>query len=69
MKDELRPHRPPPLPLSAPCWRRRHRCHGCHVVAAIAIAAVSIAAATATAAAVSTPPPAPFPLLLLPLVG
>ncbi len=69
LKDDLRPHRhrPPPLPLSAPCWRRRHRCHGCHVVAAIA--AVAIAAATATAAAVSALPPAPFPLLLLPLVG
>jgi hypothetical protein len=66
-KDDLRPHRPPPLPLSAPCWRRRHHCHGCRVVAAIA--AVAIATATATAAAVSAPPPAPFPQLLLPLFG
>ena len=49
-KDDLRPHRPPPLPLSAPSWRRRHCCHGCHVVAAIA--AIAIAAATATAAAI-----------------
>ena len=43
--------RPPPLPLSAPCWRRRHRCHGCRVVATIAT--VAIAAATVTAAAIS----------------
>ena len=50
-KDDLRPHWPPPLPLSAPCWRRRHRCHGCRVVATIAT--VAIAAATATAAAIS----------------
>ena len=39
------------MPLSAPCWRRRHRCHGCRVVTAIAT--VAIAAATATAVAVS----------------
>ena len=64
MKNDLRPHRPPPLPLSAPGWRRRHHdCHGCRFVAAIVI--VAIAAATAMAAAVSAPPPAPFPLLLL----
>ena len=25
-KDDLCPHRPPPLPLSAPCWCRRHHC-------------------------------------------
>jgi hypothetical protein len=50
-KDDLHPHRPPPLPLSAPCWRRRHRCHGRRIVAAIA--AVTISAATAMAAAVS----------------
>ncbi len=34
-----------------PCWRRRHRCHDCIVVATIAT--VAIAAATATAAAIS----------------
>jgi len=51
MKDDLCPHRPPPLPLSALCWCDRHRCHGCRVV--IAIAAVAIAAATATAATIS----------------
>ncbi len=50
-KDDLRPHRPPPLPLSAPCWRRHHRCHGCRIVDAIAVDA--IAAATAVAAAIS----------------
>ena len=50
-KDDLRPHQPPPLPLSAPCWRRHHRCHGCCLVATIAT--VTIAAATATAAAIS----------------
>ena len=50
-KDDLRPHRPPPLPLLALCWRRRHCCHGCRVAAVIA--AVTIAAATATAAAIS----------------
>ena len=46
-KDDLRPHRPPHLPLSPPYWRRRHRCHGCHVVAAIAIATVSSVIAAA----------------------
>jgi len=51
MKDDLRQHRLPPLPLSAPCWCRHHHCHGCRIVTAIA--AVAIAAATATAAAVS----------------
>ena len=50
-KDDLHPHWPPPLPLSAPCWCHRHCCHGHHVVAAIA--AVAIDAATATAASVS----------------
>ena len=50
-KDDLRPHRPPPLPLSVPCWRRHHRCHGCRVV--VTIAAITIATATATAATVS----------------
>ncbi len=45
------PHLPSPLPLSALCWCRRHRCHGCRFVAAIA--AVAIAAATDTAAAIS----------------
>ena len=37
-KDDLRPHQPPPVPLSAPCWHRHHRCHGCRVVPAIATA-------------------------------
>ena len=52
-KDDLRPHRPPPLPLSlsAPCWLCRHRCHGCRVVATIVT--VAIAAATAAAAVIS----------------
>ncbi len=50
-KDDLRPHRLPPLPLSVPCWHRHHRCHGCRVVATIAT--VAIAAATATAAVIS----------------
>ena len=50
-KDDLRPQWPPPLPLLAPCWRRRYRCHGCRVVTAIALFA--IATATATAAAIS----------------
>ena len=50
-KDDLHPHRPPPLPLSVPYWHRRHRWHGCRVVATIAT--VAIAAATATAATVS----------------
>jgi len=60
-KDDLHPHRTPPLTLLAPCWRCLLCCHGCHVVAAIAT--VTIAAATATL------PPAPFLLLLLPLFG
>ena len=60
-KDDLRPHRMPPLTLLAPCWCRLHRCHGCHVVATIAT--ITIAPATATL------PPAPFLLLLLPLFG
>ena len=51
MKDDLPPHRPPPLPLSAPHWRHHHRCHGCRAVALIAT--ITVAAATATAAAVS----------------
>ena len=50
-KDNLRPHRPPYLLLSAPCWRHRHLCHGCHVDTAIA--AIAIAAASAMAAAIS----------------
>ena len=52
-KDDLHPHWPPPLPLSAPCWRHCHRCYGCCVVATIA--AIAIAAATTTAAAVFAP--------------
>ena len=53
-KDDLRPHRQPPLPLSA--LSSPLPCHGCRIAADIAadIAAVAAAAATATAAAVST---------------
>ena len=46
--------RPPPLPLSAPCWRRRHRCHGCRVVATIATVAIVAAAATAATISAAT---------------
>jgi hypothetical protein len=55
--------RPSPLTLTAPCWRRRHRCNGCRVVANIAT--VTIPAATDTAAAIS----AAFLLQLPPLFG
>jgi hypothetical protein len=55
--------RPSPLTLTAPCWRRRHRCNGCRVVANIAT--VTIIAATDTAAAIS----AAFLLQLPPLFG
>jgi hypothetical protein len=47
------PHRPPPLSLSAPCWRRRHRYHGRRVAATIAAVVIAAAAATATAATIS----------------
>jgi hypothetical protein len=56
-KDYLRPHWPSVAPsatigaMLTPCWRRRHRCLGCRVVATIAT--VAAAAATATAAAIS----------------
>ena len=43
MKDYLPPHRPPPLTLSAPRWRHRHRCHGCRAVAHIATITIATA--------------------------
>ena len=65
-KDDLRPHRPPPRPLLAPCWRRRHRYHGCRVVATIPASPLPLPLPQLPS---SPPPPALFLLLLLPLFG
>ena len=66
-KDDLRPHWPPPLPLSVPCWHHCNRCHGCHIVAAIAAVAIATVAIALLLSLprlpLSPPPPAPFQLL------